>query len=166
MTHEYHENKDTLLSLFYHEASPLEEQRARQHLAACEDCREYMQVLSRMNLALSRWQDEKPLPDTFDRILANIPPEQPAVIYARPAISARPIFNIAFALISILLLIYFVQSQISALPLWQTFEHYWFIQALGSFGFVALAFFGIATFVTLSLAPILYFDLNKKALHI
>jgi hypothetical protein len=59
-----------------------------------------------------------------------------------------------------------VQSQISALPLWQTFEQYWFIQSLGSFGFVALAFFGIATFVTLSLAPILYFDLNKKALHI
>jgi hypothetical protein len=161
-----HENKDTLLSLFYHEASPQEEQGAREHLAACEDCREYMQVLSRMNSALNQWQDEKPLPDTFDRILANIPPEQPAVIYTRPAISARPIFNIAFALLFILLLIYFVQSRITMLPIWRTFEQYWFIQALGSFGFVALAFFGIATFFTLSLAPILFFDLNKKALHI
>jgi hypothetical protein len=166
MPQEYHENKDTLLSLFYHEASLQEEQRTREHLAACEDCREYMQVLSRMNLALSRWQDEKPLPDTFDRILANIPTEQPAVIYARPAISARPIFNIAFALLFILLLIYFVQSRITMLPIWRTFEQYWFIQAFGSFGFVALAFLSIGTFITLSLAPILYFDLNKKALHI
>ncbi|MCI0695493.1 zf-HC2 domain-containing protein [candidate division KSB1 bacterium] len=162
----YHENKDTLLSLFYREASPQEEQRARQHLAFCEDCREYMQVLSRMNLALSQWPDEKPLSGTFDRILANIPPEQPRAIYVRPAISARPIFNIAFAMMSILLLIYFVQSRISALPLWQSFEQYWFIQALGSFGFVALAFLGLGTFITLSLAPILYFDLNKRTLHI
>jgi hypothetical protein len=161
-----HENKDTLLSLFYHEASPQEEQGARKHLAACEDCREYMQVLSRMNSALNQWQDERPLPDTFDRILANIPPEQPRTMYVKPGISARPIFNIAFALISILLLIYFVQSQISALPLWQSLARYWIVQALGSFGFVALAFFGITTFFTLSLAPILYFDLNKKALHI
>lgn len=163
---EYHENKDTLLSLFYHEASPQEEQRARQHLASCEDCREYMQVLSRMNLALSHWPDEKPLSSTFDRVLANIPPEQPRAMYVRPAISARPIFNIAFAMISILLVIYFVQSRISAFPLWQAFEQYWIVQALGSFGFVALAFLGIGTFITLSLAPILYFDLNKKALHI
>jgi len=161
-----HENRDALLSLFYHEASPPEEQKMRQHLASCEDCREYMQVLSRMNTALSHWQDEKPLSDTFDRILANIPPEQPRAIYVKPGISARPIFNIAFALISILLLIYFVQSQISALPLWQSLAQYWIVQALGSFGFVALAFLGIGTFITLSLAPILYFDLNKRALHI
>ena len=166
MPHEYHENKDTLLSLFYHEASPQDEQRARQHLAVCEDCRQYMQVLSRMNLALVQWSDEKPLPDTFDNILANIPPEQPRVMYVRPAVSARPIFNIAFALFSILLLIYFVQSRISTLPIWQSFEQYWIVQTLGSFGFVALAFLGIGTFITLSLAPILYFDLNKRALHI
>ncbi|MGH7595023.1 MAG: hypothetical protein ACREOI_01675 [bacterium] len=166
MPHEYHENKDTLLSLFYHEASPLEEQRARQHIASCVECREYMQVLSRVNLALNQWPDEKPLPDTFDRVLANIPPEQPRAFYVKPAISARPIFNIAFAMISILLLIYFVQSRISAFPFWQAFEQYWIVQTLGSFGLVALAFLGLGTFITLSLAPILYFDLNKKALHI
>jgi predicted anti-sigma-YlaC factor YlaD len=166
MSHEYHENKDTLLSLFYHEASPQEEQRARQHLASCEDCREYMQVLGRMDSALGHWPDARPLPETFDRILANIPPEQPRAVYVKPAVSARPIFNIAFAMISILLLIYFVQSRISALPFWQSLEQYRIVQALGSFGLVALAFLGIGTFITLSLAPILYFDLNKRALHI
>lgn len=166
MPQEYHETRDTLLSLFYHETSPQEEQRARHHLAVCDDCREYMQVLNGMDSALSQWQDQKPLPHTFDRILANIPPEQPRAIYVRPTISARPIFNIAFALFSILLLIYFVQSRISALPFWQALEQYWIVQALGSFGFVALAFLGIGTFITLSLAPILYFDLNKRALQI
>jgi len=161
-----HENKDELLRLFYREAAPPEEQKARQHLAVCADCREYLRFLTGMNSALSQWQDEKPLPGTFDRILADIPPEPMKAIYARPAISARPIFNIAFAMLSILLLIYFVQSQISMLPLWRSLAQSWVIQALGSFGFVALVFFGVGTFITLSLAPILYFDLNKRTLHI
>jgi hypothetical protein len=161
-----HENKDELLRLFYHEVPPLEEQKVRQHLAGCEDCREYMRFLMQMSSTLNRWQDEKPVPGTFDRILASIPPQHSRTIYVRPAISARPIFSIAFAMLSILLLIYFVQSRISELPLWQSLAQSWVVQSLGSFGFVALAFFGVGTFITLSLAPILYFDLNKKALHI
>lgn len=161
-----HENKDELLRLFYREAAPPEEQKMREHLAACDDCREYMRFLQHMNGALSRWQDEAPLPNTFDKIIAGIPPESAKAIYVKPVPSARPIFHIAFALLSILLLIYFVQSQISALPLWQSLAQWWVVQTLGSFGFVALVFFGVGTFITLALAPILYFDLNKRTLHI
>jgi hypothetical protein len=161
-----HENKDTLLALFYQEVSPPEEQRMRAHLAACADCREYMQVLSRIEYALNQWPEAQPTPNTFDRILANIPAKQAREIYVRPAVAARPMFNIAFAMMSILLLVYFVQSQLSALPLWPSLEKLWIVQTLGSFGFVALAFLGIGSFITLSLAPILYFDLNKRTLQI
>lgn len=160
------ENKNALLGLFYREASPEEEQKLRRHLASCEDCREYMKNLQQMDSMFSHWQDERPLPETFDRVLEKIPAAQPQFIHARPVISARPIFNIVFALVSILLFIYFVQSKISMLPAWQSLEKFWVIQAIGSFGFVALAFFGIGTFIALSLAPILYFDLNKRALRI
>ncbi len=160
-----HENKDALLSLFYGEASPPEEQHLRQHLAGCADCREYMQFLQRMNLTLNRWPEARPLADTCDCILANIPPARPRARSVRAPLSAWPIFNIAFAMIFMLLLIYFAQSQISLLPVWRSLARYWIIQALGSFGFVALVFFGIGTFITLSLAPILYFDLNKRTLH-
>jgi len=161
-----HENKDELLRLFYREAAPPEEQKARQHFAACEDCREYMRFLTQMNSTLNRWQDEKPLPETFDRILAGIPPERPQAIHAWPAVSARPIFTIAFALVFIVLLIYFVQSRISMFPFWTSWSQHWIIQTLGSFGFVAVAFLALGTFITLSLAPILYFELNKRALRI
>lgn len=161
-----HENKDELLRLFYQEVSPLEEQNLRQHLAACENCREYMRFLNQMYSTLSHWQDEQPLAGTFDRILANIPAAQPKAIYVRPAVSARPIFAIAFALAFMVLLIYFVQSRVSLLPFWASWSQHWLVQALGNFGFVALAFFALGTFITLSLAPILYFDLNKRTLHI
>lgn len=161
-----HENKDTLLSLFYQELPSLEEQKIREHLAGCADCREYMRVLNRMNVSLSQWPETKPAADTFERILANIPPERLQASFVKPAVPARPIFNIAFAMFSILLLIYFVQSKVSMLPLWESLSQYWIVQTLGSFGFVALAFLSIGTFITLALAPILYFDLNKKTLHI
>lgn len=161
-----HESKDTLLSLFYQELPALEEQRIREHLAGCADCREYMRSLNRMNATLNHWPETNPAPNTFERILVNIPPERLRVSYVRPAVSARPIFNIVFAMISILLLIYFVQSKVSMLSLWESLSQYWIVQTLGSFGFVALAFLGIGTFVTLALAPILYFDLNKRTLHI
>lgn len=161
-----HENKDTLLSLFYQEISSPEERKIREHLASCAECREYMRLLHQMNLTLNQWPEARPLPNTFDHILANIPPERLRASYVRPRTSARPIFNIAFAMLSILLLIYFVQSEVSMLPIWQSLSQYWIVQALGSFGFVALAFLGIGTFITLALAPILYFDLNKRTLHI
>ncbi len=160
-----HKNEDALLSLFYGEASPAEEQHLRQHLAGCEACREYMRLLQRMNSALNRWPEERPLADTCDRILATIPSERPRARHVRTAVSPRPIFNIAFAMLFILLLIYFAQSQISLLPIWESLARYWVIRALGSLGFVALVFFGIGTFMTLSLAPILYFDLHKRNLH-
>lgn len=161
-----HENKDTLLSLFYQELPSLKEQKIREHLAGCTDCREYMRLLNRMNVTLNQWPETGPAPNTFERILANIPPERLRASFVKPTVSARPILNIAFAMISILLLIYFVQSEISMLPLWQSLSQYWIVQALGSFGLVALAFLGIGTFITLALAPILYFDLNKRTLHI
>jgi predicted anti-sigma-YlaC factor YlaD len=160
-----HKNEDALLSLFYGEVSQTEEQHLRQHLASCEDCREFMKLLQRMNKALNRWPEERPLPDTCDRILAAIPPEQPRRRLVRTTISPLPIFNIAFAMLFMLLLIYFAQSRISLLPIWHSLAQYWIFQALGSFGFVALIFFGIGSFITLSLAPILYFDLNKKTLY-
>src|SRR5262245_34662618 len=160
-----HNNEDALLSVFYGEASPAEEQHIRQHLAGCEDCREHMHLLQRMSLALNRWAEERPLPDTCDRILAALPLEQPRRRYVKAPVSARPIFNIAFAMTFMLLLIYFAQSQISLLPIWRSLAQYWIIQAIGSFGFVALLFFAVGAFMTLSLAPILYFDLNKRTLH-
>lgn len=161
----FHENKDTLLALFYHEVTLPEAQKIREHLADCEDCRKYMHLLNQMDSALNQWPEANPLPDTFDRILATIP-ERWHASHVRPAVSARPIFNIAFAMVAILLLIYFVQSRMSQLPFWPAFEQNWLVQTLGSYGFVALVFFGLGAFITLALAPILYFDLNKRTLHI
>jgi hypothetical protein len=160
------ENKNAILRLFYGEASQQEARHLRRHLQSCEGCREYLRLLRQMDAAFEQWPDELPAPDTFEKIMANIPQEQPKAIHLRPAFSARPFFNIVFGLLFILLSIYFVQSRLAVQPIWQSLQKLWVFDFLGSFGFVAVLFFAIGSFLTLALAPVLYFDLHRKALRI
>ncbi len=125
-----------------------------------------MQFLNRMGATLDKLPEERPLPNTFEKIMENIPVKQPRTVFARPTISAAPFFKIAFSMVFIVLLIYFVQSKISLLPIWDSLQKFWLIEAIGSFGLMMLIFFIVGTFITLSLAPILYFDINRKALRL
>lgn len=125
-----------------------------------------MQFLNRMGATLDKLPEERPLPNTFEKIMENIPVKQPRTVFARPTISAAPFFKIAFSMVFIVLLIYFVQSKISLLPIWDSLQKFWLIDAIGSFGLMMLIFFIVGTFITLSLAPILYFDINRKALRL
>lgn len=159
-------NKNSLLKLFYKEASPQEESELRKHLTTCKGCQKYMQFLNRMGTTLDKLPEERPLSNTFERIMKNIPEKQSRTAFARPTISAAPFFKIAFSMVFIVLLIYFVQSKISLLPIWDSLQKFWLIDAIGSFGLMMLIFFIVGTFITLSLAPILYFDINRKALRL
>ncbi len=159
-------NKNSLLKLFYREASPQEESELRKHLTTCKECQNYMQFLNRMGATLDKLPEERPLPNTFEKIMENIPVKQPRTVFARPTISAAPFFKIAFSMVFIVLLIYFVQSKISLLPIWDSLQKFWLVDAIGSFGLMMLIFFIVGTFITLSLAPILYFDINRKALRL
>ncbi len=160
-----HESKNTLVQIFYHEASPEEEQRAQEHLAACASCREYVEVLRRMETRLSHWPDAKPAPETFARVLARLPRTKPRVSYAKPAIAIKPIFGLAFVLFGILLVLYFTRSMVVTLPLWSAYEQHWLAQTLGGAGLLLAIFFGFGTFIRLALAPILYFDAHKSSLQ-
>jgi predicted anti-sigma-YlaC factor YlaD len=160
-----HESKSTLVLMFYHETSSAEEQRGREHLAACAPCRGYFEEVQRMAARLSQWPEQKPLPDTFGRILANLPQTQPRPRAVQPAFSFKPILGIAFALFGIVLVLFWAQSKISALPLWPVYERHWLAQTLGSAGLALALFFALGTFITLALAPALYFGAHKNALR-
>ena len=160
-----HQNRNAILSLFYHELSLQQEHKLRDHLTACEDCREYLNELKQMASILKHSQDELPLPGTFDKILANIPVEKPKVVFTKPGLTPLPFFQIGFAMIFILSLIYFVQDKISMQPFWWSLQENWVIQTVGSYGFVAFLFLCFGTFITLALAPILYFDIHKRTIR-
>jgi hypothetical protein len=156
-----HENKNQLLTLFYHEGTEREEKKIASHVRACESCQEYLKIVKQTDELLNQWRDEQPLPQTLDLILANVSSTELKPIQARQVFSATPILQIAFSLGIILTLLYFVQSKISLLPIWHSLERWWLVQAIGSFGVVTILFFCIGTFITLSLTPILVFKTNK-----
>lgn len=162
----HHQNRNAVVSLFYNELPQQEEQKLRDHLTTCEDCREYLNELKEMGAILKHYPVEQPLPGTFDNILANIPLEQPRAVYTKPELTPQPFFRIGFAMIFILSLIYFVQDKISMQPFWLDWQKIEIIHAIGSFGLVAIVFLSIGTFITLALAPVLYFDIHKKAIRL
>lgn len=161
-----HESKNTLVSLFYHEALPQEAQRAQEHLAACATCREYVEHLREMETRLSHWPEAKPAPDTFARIRARLPEMQPRVSYAKPVLALKPIIGIAFALLGIVLVLYLTSKAVATLPVWTAIEQHWLAQTLGGAGLVLAAFFACGIFISLALAPVLYFDANRKSLYV
>lgn len=156
-----HENKNLLLTLYYHEGTEREEKKIEAHVRSCESCQEYLKIMKQTDELLNQWHDEQPLPQTLDLILSSISSTELKPIQASPAISAKPILQIAFSLGIILTLLFFAQSKISLLPIWQSLERWWLVQAIGSFGVVTILFFCIGTFITLSLTPILVFKSNK-----
>lgn len=150
-----HLNKNEILALFYHEATGRNEKKMMSHLPKCESCQEYLNTLHRTNQLLNCLSEETPLPETFDLILEDISPIVIKPQKARPGLSIKPIMHIAFALILVLMSIYFVQIKITLLPIWQSLKTWWFVEAFGSFGVATVLFFCIGTFITLALTPIL-----------
>jgi len=153
-------NKNSLVSHFFHEQNKVEEERTRKHVQSCGRCQNYLNGIEQIDQALHEWKDEKPLPHTFDRILEDIPvSSKPAP--ARTMLPLTPILQIAFSIVCIVVIIYIIQTQIHLLPFWENLQKLAVIEVVGSFGFVAIIFFSIGTFVTFCLAPIMLFDAQK-----
>jgi len=154
----FHPNKNKLLTLFYHEGTKREEKKIRDHVRACESCQQYLETLGQISNALGRWRDEQPSPETLDFIMARISIAPLKSARSQPIIATKPMVQIAFAIGLILSLIYLIQYKIEVLPIWQSLEQWWFIEAIGSFGVALILFFCLGTFITLALAPILILE--------
>lgn len=158
----YHENKNQLLTLYYHDGSEREEKRIREHVQSCASCQENLRLLKQTGGTLDLWNDEQPLPNTLDLILENIPAVQPAALRKTPFLSVLPFFHIVFSILFIVSIIYIVQDKISSLPMWHALEQTWIVQAIGSFGVVTFLFFCIGTFITLAIFPTLFFNFQER----
>ena len=153
-----HPNKNRLLEYFYKEGSDQEILKTREHLHSCLQCQGYLKSLENTATFLDQLQEEKPEPKTFNLILDEIKPVQQKPIREKQFFLAFPYFQIALSIPFILAIIYFLQSRLSLLPIWESLEKVWIVQTIGSFGVVTILFFLVGSFITLTLAPILLYD--------
>ncbi len=156
-----HGNLNALLKLHFREGTEREIHKIQNHVSICESCRDYLSELEKTECMLHQWKDEKPSAQSLDIIIHQISEGSPVTITRKPSFSFWPMINIAFSLVCVLALAYFVQSKITLLSIWQTIESNWFVQAVGSFGCVLVLFFAVGSFIALSIAPILLFDSQK-----
>lgn len=160
-----HPDKNKLITFYYREGTAREQHKLSAHIDSCESCQEYVQTLNHLGAKLAELPDEQPSSRILDNIFAEISVEKLRPARQHQFLLLQPIVKIAFALISILATIYFIQSQISLLPIWQRLSQYWLVQTIGSFGMVLILFFCIGTFITLSLAPILIMKAKTNGLN-
>ena len=152
-----HENRNMLLAFYNGELSTRQYQKTAEHIKTCPSCRKSLNALREVEVHLQVWPDESPLPDTFSTILAGLPSENPSLIRKTAPVPARAIFEIALAVFALLGLILLLRSRLELLPLWEPLQEFWLVQAIGSFGVALLLITIVGSFVSLAMAPILYF---------
>lgn len=159
-----HPNKNRLLEYFYREGSEKEIKRTREHLHDCPDCREYLHTLEQTAGILNQLPEEVPPEKTFDLMIKDMDILPVKTMQKRQVVLALPYLQIALSIPFILAVLYFFQSKLRILPVWEILGKYSIIQVLGSYGLVAVIFFLIGSFVTLALAPVLL-DSEKCKKH-
>ena len=157
-----HPNKNRLLEYFYNEVSEHERLKIRKHLFSCSVCEAYIKTLEYTAGTLNQLADQSPLGNTFELIQDNILISPQKSTQKKQIFSAMPFFQIALSIPFILAIIYFIQSKLSLLPIWETMQNLWIFETIGSFGAVLVFFFCLGSFITLSIAPILLFDSEKN----
>ena len=156
-----HPNKNRLLEYFYKEGGEPEISKTGEHIHYCPECREYLHTLKNTCGILDGLEDEMPAENSFELIMkaADIAPKKGRA--TRQGISLMPYFQIALAIPFILSVIYFFQSRLRLLSAWEWLQDIWIIQAIGSFGLIAVIFFLAGCFITLALAPALILSSEK-----
>lgn len=157
-----HPNKNKLLEFYFKEASESEMQDIRTHINTCNSCQNDLKMFKKTTNLLNTLSEEKPEPQTLDLILEEIKPVRRQPIRTGQFSYAFPYIQIALAIPFILAVLYFIQSRLSLSPLWMSLQKFWLFETIGSFGFVAVLFFLLGSFFTLTLAPILLFNSDES----
>ncbi|MGE5499626.1 MAG: hypothetical protein ACM3Q2_16225 [Syntrophothermus sp.] len=157
-----HENKNHLLDLFFLEGKETEYSELKEHVAGCENCREYLCSLQQTMNMLSRLEDEEPGKNVFNNILSDISPSVPIPSNRKKVLGLMPVLQIVFGEMFLFALIYFIKLQITIMPFWKSIENNWIIQSIGSIGVSVIIVLAAGSFIALSLAPVLLFESEKR----
>ncbi|MBN2090821.1 hypothetical protein JW964_14505 [candidate division KSB1 bacterium] len=157
-----HPNKNQLISLFFNEIDSGDKINIESHVNQCSICRQYLQTIDQVNGIFSGIKMESPAPETLDYVIKNTSAVQIKPAKAPMDLMHRVFIEIGCSLLGIIMLIYILQKQIILLPVWQSIHNLWLFQQIGSVGFVILSIFGLISFVSLALSPILILEGAKN----
>jgi anti-sigma factor RsiW len=160
MTQAAHPHPNELLACALAEAGDNERRRIEEHVRACEACRAYVTLIEDTTSALADWPEEEPPADGLDRVLARVRSARPAGAWRDEWL--RPVLASLAGVVLGSLVIYAAGAQILALPSVAQAPLFGPVKAFSGFGLAALVFFGIGSWVTLALAPMLILESQSR----
>jgi anti-sigma factor RsiW len=157
-----HPSSADLLDLHFEEAEGSRRDRLAAHAEGCPRCRETLAELAWIERALAVRPEEGPPADGLERVLERVAGERPTVPRANgwlaPVVATLAGVGIAAAAI------YAAGAWLlpAALPPMTPTPLLDPARAVSGFGLATLGFFGIGSFVTLALAPVLLMEAQSR----
>jgi anti-sigma factor RsiW len=157
-----HPSPADLLELHFQEAEGARRDRLAAHAEGCPGCRETLAELAWIERSLAALPEEEPPADGLERVLERVAGERPAVpgvngwlapvvaTLAGVGIAAATIYAVGAWLVSTAL------PPVTPTPLLDP------ARAVSGFGLATLGFFGIGSFITLALAPVLLMEAQSR----
>lgn len=156
-------NRNNILAYHYQEVSRKERAETGEHLASCKRCASYIEDLRCLEKKLNVWEDEKPAPVTLENIFKSVNPEASALAMPKPAVTAKPFFCLAGAILMIIALVCMIKANITLLPYWESIKATALVEFIGPFGVASIIVFFIGLFVSFTIAPVLILEAQGKA---
>ncbi len=160
MTITAHPRANELLALGLGEMDEAARRPIEAHANTCEACRAQLTRLADLVSTLSAWEDEEPPARGFERLLDAVGRSQ----MARPNgdRGLGPLLSGLAAVLAGGLVIHLAGARLAALPYLAQLPLLEPLRALFGLGIAAVVFFGIGSFVTLALSPMLILDLRPR----
>jgi hypothetical protein len=155
-------NKEHLLTLYFHEGTPQQEEDIKNHVDRCKECQNFLLTLDHTQQSLNQWIDEKPLPGTLDKIMEQVEEKPKNVVFNGSGIPVRPILKIAASIILIILGLFLLKDQITLLPILSDLNESWVGQVFGTFGVTAISFVLLGILVSLAISPVIIMETRTK----
>jgi hypothetical protein len=151
-----HPSPTDLLDLHFGEAEGRRRARIASHAEECPRCRETLSDLEWVESSLAALPEKEPPAGGLERVLGRVAGERPAA--ARPNGWMIPVAASLAGVGAGVGIIYAAGARLLTLPMVAEMQLLEPVKALSSFGLAALIFFGIGSFVTLALAPVLMIE--------
>jgi len=158
-------NRNALLDFYFQECDPQRAAAIRAHVEGCAACREYLEMLGRVEGALRAWADEAPPVDLGRRVLEALPPRPlrrvpPA---RRPDPEASALLSLIPAMALLVAAVRWAGGWLAASAYWPQLEKWTALHALGAWGVAALLLLALGGLAALAVAPALVFESRRHA---
>jgi hypothetical protein len=143
------------------ELSGTKEEKFKKHLAECSSCSKEIEEITGALKLLDASVDELPSDSVFNNIIADISSTLPQENKVPEKSIAVKIFEFVLVALCFTAVVFLVNNLLGHVFDWEELKTFWFFGFIGRIGVSIGIVFAVATFFTLALLPVIFFEQLK-----